>query len=136
MSIPIWFNCDIKTQFDTEISPAGFNFVKDLFTNNKLAVENFKNLRKNMIRKLKNISNKIPFVWRDTVEQSEQFQITVLPYQIVSLNNLDVYLKSVQGGTIYNLKIANKIRLPTGLLRWCEDIDLSDSEIKNAFSFA
>ena len=91
MSIPIWFNCDIKTQFDTEISQAGFNFVKDLFSNSKLAIENYKNLRKNKIRKLKGIINKIPSVWRDTVEQSDQFQITVLPYQIVNLNNLDVY---------------------------------------------
>ena len=62
LSIPIWFNRHLKTQFDTEVSQAGFNFVKDLFSNKKLAIENYKTLRKNKIRKLTNMINKIPSV--------------------------------------------------------------------------
>ena len=35
ISVPIWFNASLKTKFDTEISKAGFNFVKDLFPENQ-----------------------------------------------------------------------------------------------------
>ena len=36
---------------------------------------------------------------------------------------------------VYATLIFNKIRLPTGLLRWCEEINLSDSQIRTAFTF-
>jgi hypothetical protein len=64
LAIAIWFNRHLKTQFDIEISQAGFNFIKDLFPNNK-PLENFNNLRNNKIRKLRNLSNKIPISLKD-----------------------------------------------------------------------
>ena len=44
ISVPIWFNRILRTNFDAEISNAGFNFIKDLFPEN-LPIANFKGLR-------------------------------------------------------------------------------------------
>ena len=136
LSMPIWFNHQLNTKFDEVISQAGFNFMKDLFPKNQLIIGNFNGLGNNKIRKLKTIIKKIPGVWRTTVEQSENIFITVNPVQTVNLNGCDVYIKNLESQVIYNWSISNKIRLPTGILRWCEEIDLSDTDIKNGFFFA
>ena len=36
LSIPIWYNAELNTKFDVELSRAGFNFIKDLFPNTEL----------------------------------------------------------------------------------------------------
>ena len=124
LSMSIWFNRHLKTKFDEEISLAGFNFMKDIFPNNHLLRENFNGLRNNKIRKLKTIMSKIPQVWKASIEQSEQVVITVFPSQTVHLNSCDVYIGSLNSQTIYNWMISAKTRLPIGILRWCEEIEL------------
>ena len=89
LSIPIWFNRNMKTQFDTEISQAGFNFIKDLFPCNQ-PLQNFGPLRHNKIRKLQNIVNKIPPYCKNNMMQSNISYLTVLPNQIVNMNGADV----------------------------------------------
>ena len=125
----------MKTQFDTEISQAGFNFIKDLFPSNQ-PLQNFGPLRHNKIRKLQNIVNKIPPYWKNNVMQSNISYITVLPNQMVNLNGADVYLKTLPAGDIYKQLITNKTRLPTGLQHWMEEFEVSDDDIKLAFTFA
>ena len=136
VSTPIWFNKILNTKFDPEISQAGFDFVKDLLPNNQPLIDNYNNLRNVKIRKLRNILNKIPQVWLDKVVQSDNTFITVIPFPTVELNNQIVYLNKVASDQIYESLIASKIRPPTGLLRWREDIDLTDAEITTAFTFA
>ena len=139
LSIPIWFNEYLNTKFDVELSRAGFNFVKDLFPNTQLIDLNNPNLiqlRATKRRHLIRIILKIPELWGDKIEQSPVKNVTILPYQTVNLNGLDVMLKSLNSGTIYSILIKNKTRLPRGLLRWCEEMQLSDSQIKNSFTFA
>ena len=135
VSVPIWFNRHLKTKFDPEISLAGFNFLKDLLPNNQ-PLENYNGLRNVKIRKLRNISQRIPQVWLDKVMQSNNSFITVIPHQTVNLNGCDLNLQNVSVDQIYSFLIANKIRPPTGLLRWRENINLSDIEINTAFTFA
>ena len=43
LSLPIWFNRILKSQFDPELSQAGFNYIKDLFPENQ-SLENFNGL--------------------------------------------------------------------------------------------
>merc|ERR1712105_72987 len=69
ISTPIWFKKNLRTSFDSEISLAGFNFIKDLFPQNQ-PLENFNGLRSLKIRKLRNIVNRIPPSWRDMIDQS------------------------------------------------------------------
>ena len=45
-------------------------------------------------------------------------------------------LKKMRGTQIYNVLVANKCRLPAGMLRWREDFELNDEEMKSAFLFA
>ena len=135
LSIPIWFNKQLKTHFDTEISRAGFNFVKDIFPYNQ-PLQHFHGLSNVKIRTLRSIVNKIPRDWTDKIRQSIDCFVTVNPHQTVNLHGTDTFLNSLNGRQIYSFFIANKTRLPTGLLRWREDITVSDEEIKVAFTFA
>ena len=133
LSIPIWFNRFIKTQFDADISRAGFNFIKDLFPGNQ-ALQNFGDLGNLKVRKLRNIIDKIPPSWNNKVLQSANCFVTIIPCNMVDLNGTDTYLKNLRGDIIYRQLISNKTRLPTGLLHWMEDFVLSDIEINLAFT--
>ena len=139
LSIPIWFNNHLNTKFDVELSRAGFNFLKDLFPNNQLIElndQNVVNLRATKLRLLIKILLKIPELWGEQIEQSAVTNVTIFPLQKINLNGADVLVKSLSSSQIYSTLIADKIRLPRGLLRWCEDLQLSDSQIKTSFTFA
>ena len=71
-----------------------------------------------------------------TILHSEHKIVTVIPRQPVNLNSRDQYLKNIAADQIYSFLIADKTRLPTGLLRWLDQFVLSDAEIKLAFTFA
>ena len=135
LSYPLWYNRYLKVQFDPEISKAGFNFVKDLFLYN-VTVENFLNLNHNKTRKLRNIINKIPETWKIKIVQSNVYYSPVHAQQKINLQGNDKEFRKLRPDQIYNYLIADKVRLPAGILRWREDFELSDIDIKNAFSFA
>jgi hypothetical protein len=64
LSIPIWFNKYLKTKFDSDISRAGFNSIKECFPcGQKLdSNANRPNLRPPKIRKIETIIENIPGV--------------------------------------------------------------------------
>ena len=62
--------------------------------------------------------------------------VTVLPNKKVYLNGQDLAVNLMSGSQVYNVLISNKIRLPAGILRWRDDIELNDDDIKLAFMFA
>ena len=139
LSIPIWFNSRLNTKFDVELSRAGFNFFKDLFPNNQLIEMNQPNvtmLRLTKRRLLIQIILKIPEEWGNQIESEASQNVTVLPASAVNLRGYDTRVQSLSSANIYTMLIENKIRPPRGLLRWCEDLHLSDSQIKTAFMFA
>ena len=72
--------------------------------------------------------------WKDKVFQSDNCYVT--PNQTVNLNGTNFYMKSLPRVQIYKQLITHKTRLPAGLLRWRDEIELSDNEIKIAFTFA
>ena len=135
ISIPIWFNRNLKTQFDAEISNAGFNYIKDLFPENKPLTQ-FNGLRNIKIRKLINIKNKIPQVWQNKIVGSSNCFITVIPHQMINLHGTDNFFKNITSIQIYKKLIEKKIRPPAGLLHWLEDLDVNELEIESGFTFA
>ena len=135
LSIPIWFNRTLKTKFDTEISKAGFNFIKDIFPENQQLAQ-FNGLRNMKIRKLKNIRDKIPPIWQNKIVNSCSNFITVIPDQIINLQDNDYNFKDITSKQIYQQLIGKKIRPPSGLLYWFEEFDIGDSEILTGFTFA
>ena len=135
ISIPIWFNVILKTKFDIKISKAGFNFVKDLFPENQ-QVTKFNGLRNVKIRKLRNIVDKIPQVWRDKIENTRNIFTTVIPHQKINLQKNDQFFRDIKSKKIYQKLIEKKIRPPIGLSHWFEDFDLDESDILNGFTYA
>ena len=123
LSIPIWFNRTLKTKFDTEISKAGFNFIKDIFPENQQLAQ-FNGLRNMKIRKLKNIRDKIPPIWQNKIVNSCSNFITVIPDQIINLQDNDYNFKDITSKQIYQQLIGKKIRPPSGLLYWFEEFDI------------
>ena len=57
LSIPIWYNRVLNIKFDSEISRAGFNYLKDIFPEGQLLdlVQNRPQLMQNKIRKIQGI---------------------------------------------------------------------------------
>ena len=126
--------CYLNIQFDPEISMAGYNFVKDLFLFNK-PMETFNNLNRNKNRKMRNIINKIPEAWKIQIAHSIDYFRPVCAGQVINIQSRDVPFKSVNVSQIYNFLITDKTRLPTGILRWREEFDISDADIKHSFTF-
>ena len=138
LSMPIWFNQHLKTKFDVELSRAGFNFVKDLFPGTQLISledESVTRLRAVKRRLLIKIILEIPESWGNAVEQSPSTSTVILPLQTVHLNGSDHTVQSLSSNQIYSALIASRTRLPTGVLRWCEELALSDEQITTAFTF-
>ena len=94
------------------------------------------NVNQNKARKLRSIVNKIPEAWKIKITQSNVYFSPVLSYQKINLQGSDKEFRKLKPDQIYKYLIADKIRLPAGILRWREDFELSDSDIKIAFSFA
>ena len=135
ISVPIWFNRILRTNFDAEISNAGFNFIKDLFPEN-LPIANFNGLRNGKIRKLRNIINKIPQIWGEKILRSEFKFTTIIPEQVINIENHDLYLKNITSKQFYDQLIQYKMKIPIGLLYWVEEYDLTEFDIKTGFIFA
>ena len=75
-------------------------------------------------------------MWGEQIEQSVVTNVTIFPLKKINLNGTDVLVKFLSSSDIYSILIADKFRLPKGLLRWCEGFQLSDSQIKTSFTFA
>ena len=107
LSIPIWFNRILKTKFDTEISKAGFNFIKDVFPENQ-QIAQFNGLRNVKIRKLKSIRDKVPPIWQNKIVNSRSSFVTVIPDQIINLQDKDYNFKDITSKQIYQQLIEKK----------------------------
>ena len=138
LSIPIWFNSALNTKFDVTLSRAGFNYLKDFFPEGRLIdlQQNRPQLVQNKIRKLMGILNKIPERWLNCVESSQGLNTVVSPRQVVSYKNTDYFMQNLGSDKLYNLLISNLVKLPVGVSRWREIVDLPDQQLKTAFTFA
>ena len=87
-------------------------------------------------RQLIQIILKIPEWLGNAIENCQNFSGTVWPSQTINLNKSDVTVKSLNSGSIYSVLVEGKTRLPRGLLHWCEELQLSDTEIKTSLTFA
>ena len=68
--IPLWFNKTLNTKFDGSAAHKGFNYIRDLFPQNKkITVANLINLGCNqvLIDKIIQILNKVPYNWLSTI---------------------------------------------------------------------
>ena len=78
----------------------------------------------------------IPGCWVEQIEEAGLNFVTISPIQTINLNDSDVQARSLSSFKTYTILISEKIRLPRGLVRWCEQLQLSDEEIKTSLTFA
>ena len=90
----------------------------------------------NKIRKIQGILNKIPDNWLNCIESSRVMNTVINPRQVVSCDNTDIYLQNLGSGAIYKILISKLVKMPIGVSRWREIIDLPDQQLKTAFTFA
>ena len=118
---------------------AGFNYIKDIFPENRPLTANEINrtgLNGYSRNKLLNIISKIPANWSGIVDRASAEQTVIFPQPSIFINGLVYNIKLLDSKIIYKLLIQDIISLPKGLIRWCEDLELSDRQISCAFSFA
>ena len=103
LSLPIWFNRILKSQFDPELSQAGFNYVKDLFPENQ-PLENLNGLglRNIKIRKLRTIINRVPQVWLLKIMQTPVKYTAVIPRIIINLQGQRQGLGVISSDKVYD----------------------------------
>ena len=120
------------------MSRAGINYVKDIFPEGRrLNLEqNRPQVNQNKIRKLRVILTKIPETWMHCIESSQGINTVICPRQVVTFKNSDYFLHTAGSDLLYKLLISKAIKLPVGVSRWREVIDLSDQQLQTAFTFA
>ena len=83
-----------------------------------------------------NESFKIPNILTESINDGNPKQIVINPSQIIQYEGMDFRIADMDSKTMYKKLISSKIKLPTGLLNWCLDFELSDSRIYTALTFA
>ena len=135
ISTPLWFNKMLGTTFDSQLSKLGFNFVADLYYNNKRVKEKIsKDVMINT--KLLNLKNKLDSRTKNVISESLNKVSMIYPYLKVSFKNQDKVVNKMDSKELYYILISNKIRIPKGLLDWCWELELSEQQIKTSLTFA
>ena len=138
ISMPIWYKEPLNTKFDIDISRAGFNFIKDLFPGGQIIdVQLFRpQLLPQKQRKMRGILNNIPQNLIDIIARYSDQCTVVYPHQVINCKENYHFLQSSESDIIYRNLITNLIKQPIGVSCWREEIDLSDQQVKTAFTFA
>ena len=125
LSIPIWFNKYLKTKFDSDISRAGFNSIKDLFPCGQMLDVNLNanrpNLRHPKIRKMEKIIENMPGGWKNCIQNAPLNSTVVSPRHVISYMENDYFIQHLGTDRIYQTLISSIKKVPIGVLRWREE---------------
>ena len=136
-SIPVWFNKNLQTTFDSEISRAGFNFIKDLFPGGqRINLNDLINYRlsRNKKNKIIHMANKTPLFWVNELNKYGFVPTAVLPDLKINFLGTDQSIINLDSKHIYRLLISKIVRLPKGILNWCNELELTDLQIKTTLT--
>ena len=137
LSMPIWYNYFLGTRFNVKLSKLGYNFLRDLCKEGKLLEqEDFPHLQPCISRALTNLILKIPVTLTESLNSISSKPIVINPSQVINYRGGDFWIDRMEAKMIYHKLISPKIKLPTGLLNWCMDFELSDRRIYTALTFA
>ena len=137
LSIPLWYNYFLGTKFNLKLSKLGYNFLRDLYRSGKLLdEEDLSHLQPNDVRALRNLITKIPNTITETLRSASPKLIVINPSQVIQYRGRDYWVNRMDSKMVYHKLISPKIRLPTGLLNWCMDLELFDERIYTALTFA
>ena len=138
LSVPLWYNKFLGTKFNIKLSKAGYNYLRDFYMEGNLLtpVQLNRNLAPTVFRALVNLMNKIPLSISNAISSSQRKSLVIFPLQTIHFKGVDYKLSHMDAKAIYSKLIYPKVKMPKGLLNWCMDLELSDSQIKTSLSFS
>ena len=132
LSIPLWFNKMQGTTFQKELSNSGYTFIHDMYYYGKNSCIDITDRNAMQILKLKNEIS--PFIKRILDSNADKVSV-IYPFQAIRVQSQDKILHQMKTKELYRSLISQKVRIPRGLLNWCLDLELSDSQIQTALTF-
>ena len=136
MSTSLWYNRDLGSTFNVDLANKGINFIRDLFYRKKEIVTDKQDDRSIIDCQVISLYNKIQPRMKLTIESNVNKSVIVHPTKTISLKKQDKAVNQLSSHDLYKLFIADKIKLPMGLLNWCLEFELSNNQIRNALIFA
>ena len=139
LSLPIWYNKLLGTKFHLQLSKAGYNYLRDLYVDGELLAlgQICDNKLTPVIRSsLVSVINAIPPCIKNVISRNVSKMTAIFPFQTINYNGNDHNLMYMDSKEIYSVLIYQKVKMPRGLLNWCGDLELSDSQIKTSLTFA
>lgn len=138
LSMPLWYNKFLDTKFNIKLSQLGFNYLRDIYIEGKVLTrgEIILNWPPVISRPLLSLTLKIPAVIKNAISRNKQQPIVIFPSQTILYKGADYRVSSMESSAVYSKLIEPKVKMPTGLLNWCMDFELSDSQIRTALTFA
>ena len=133
ISIPLWFNKMLDTNFDAQLSKIGYNYVSDLFRNN--VNETYTTTDMIINSKIAHLKSKIDPRIKNMILENIKKESIIYPFQSIRFKNEDRAICKMATKDLYKVLIDDKIRIPKGLLNWCLELELSDQQIKTALTF-
>ena len=94
-----------------------------------------RNLTPMVKRSLVNLLNKITPLIHNTISRSQRKPVVIFPFQTIKHKGEDHKLSQMDAKAIYSKLVDKKVKIPRGLLNWCMDLELSDTQIKTSLSF-
>ena len=139
LSMPIWYNNILGTKFESKVSKAGYNYLRDLYVDGQPITQ--RHLENHALSPLVHLSlvsiiNKIPPFVKNILSRNESKTTVILPFQSICYKEDDWLLMHMKSTAFYNVLIYKQVKLPRGLLHWCSELELSDCQIKTALTFA
>ena len=90
----------------------------------------------NVIQKLRVILSKIPRNYTALISKSKVTYITACPKPYMIVNGVAIDIGRQKSKAFYKVLISDKVILSRGLLHWCQELALSDTQINTCFTFA
>ena len=137
MSIPVWFNKMLGTNFDAKISKMGINYLRDLFYYKNLESKVFHSTDNFVkVQEILQLKKKISGPLLRMFQENSTKATVILPVQTIKVRNRDYRVSHTNSKMFYGFFIDGKTRVPKGLLNWCLEFELTDLQVKTALSFA
>ena len=137
LSLPLWYNKFLGTKFNVKLSKLGYNYLRDFYKEGALMKQvDLSHLQPYILRALINLISKIPNNIKESITNASPRPIVIKPSQIIQFGGVDYCIDRMDSKMIYKKLITPKIKLPTGLLNWCLEFELSDEMIHTALTFA
>ena len=136
MSTPIWFNRDLNTTFNANMSKNGLNFIWDIYHSRKRIGEKNANQHSLVDCQVLSLYSTINSKVKEILKLGDQQSVVILPMQTIKYKNRDKMVKNMTSVEFYELFIAKKIQIPIGILNWCLDFELNNCQISTALDVA